>query len=86
SPNAGRSWVPLATPVVDPDAVACTVVRWCVVAGGGSGGGEVAVYVSTARVSVLTLSYVPDPVIALACATPRKCAGITPESTISFVA
>jgi hypothetical protein len=33
----------------------------------------------------LTLAYVPNAVVGVACATPTRCAGVTPTSTISFV-
>ncbi len=35
--------------------------------------------------ATLTLAYVPNPVIGVACATPTRCAGVTPSSTVSFV-
>jgi hypothetical protein len=59
-------------------------VPTCVVAGG-AGAGEIAVDVRTPSARQLTLVYVPDPILAVACATPVKCAAITQASTVSFV-
>lgn len=84
--NRGRSWASMPTSVANPDAVACTAARACVVAGGGAGGGEISTSTTPSLATRLTLAYVPDPVLAVACATPRKCVGVTQESTVSFVA
>jgi hypothetical protein len=85
STDGGATWAEMATTLQGPAAAACTNVPTCVVAGGGSGGGEIAVDVRTPHVRSLTLAYVPDPIVAAACATPVKCAAITPASTVSFV-
>ncbi len=85
SVNDGRSWASLSTAVTDPDAVACTVARSCVAGGGDGHGGQLSTFATMASESPLTLAYVPDPILAVACATPRKCVGVTQESTVSFV-
>ena len=57
----------------------------CVAAGGGSNGGAITASLRSPHPQALTLAYVPDAIVAIACATPTKCAAITPASTVSFV-
>ena len=84
STDGARAWAIVASPVTVPAGVTCAGVPTCVVGGSGVHGGAIATSVRTARPHLLTLAYVPDPVIAVACATPVKCAAITPASTVSF--
>jgi len=84
STNGGASWSAMSTSVSTPAAVTCVNMPTCVVAGG-TAAGEITVDVRTRNVRTLTLVYVPDPIVAVACATPVKCAAITPASTVSFV-
>jgi hypothetical protein len=85
STTGGRSWAPTTTTVATPLAVTCAAVPTCVVAGGGTAGGAISTGVRAKSEHALTLAFVPDPVIGVACATPAKCAAITPASTVSFV-
>ncbi|HEV3213470.1 MAG TPA: hypothetical protein VGZ03_08770 [Acidimicrobiales bacterium] len=85
STDGGLVWSAMATTIPSPAAVTCANVPTCVVAGGGAAGGEITVGVRTAHARPLTLVYVPDQIVAVGCATPVKCAAITPASTVSFV-
>ena len=85
SVNAGRSWTTLAVSVPSPGAVECTTDPTCLVAGGSSGG-AISTFVQLRHEQPLTLAYVPDPVVAVACATPTRCVAVTQASTVSVVA
>jgi len=86
STDGGAAWRAVPSPVPSPAAVACTNVPLCVVTGGSAGSGAITADVRSHRPRHLTLAYVPDPVVGVACATPIKCVAITPASTVSFVA
>jgi photosystem II stability/assembly factor-like uncharacterized protein len=85
SRNAGQSWTALAVSVPSPGAVECATDATCLV-GGGTTGGAISTFVRLLHERPLTLAYVPDPVVAVACATPTRCVAITPASTVSVVA
>jgi hypothetical protein len=85
STDGGIAWTPIASPVPAVAAVTCTLAPTCIAAGGGTGGGAITSGLRTLHPQALTLSYVPDPIVAVACATPAKCTAITPASTVSFV-
>jgi hypothetical protein len=84
SRNRGASWVRYKTSIDRPDAVVCFSATRCVAAGGSSVGGAIASYTRPNLERVLTVEFVPDPLIAVACASATRCAGITPASTVSF--
>lgn len=75
----------MATSIATPAATTCTSVPTCVAAGGDAQGGTITVGVRTHSPQALTLVYVPDPILSVACATPVKCTAITEASTVSFV-
>jgi len=84
STDGGLAWTVMAISVATPAAVTCTAIPTCVAAGGAQGG-AITVDVRTHSPRALTLVYVPDPIVAVACATPVKCTAITEASTVSFV-
>jgi hypothetical protein len=84
SRNRGASWARFATSLARPEAVACVTATTCVAAGSGSGGGAIASYRRPGVEHVLTIEFVPDPLLAVACASVTHCAGITQASTVSF--
>lgn len=84
SRNRGASWARYVTSIERPGAVTCATATTCVAAGGGPGGGAIASYVRPDHQRVLTVEYVPDPLIAIACASATRCAGITLASTVSI--
>ena len=84
SRNRGASWARYTTTISRPGAVACTSLGTCIAAGGASGG-AIASFTRPHLEHVLSTQYVPDPVIAVACASPHRCAAITAASTVSFV-
>jgi hypothetical protein len=84
STNGGTTWRTATTGVPSPSTATCALIPTCLV-GGGSTAGAIASGVRTPHETTLTLAYVPDPVIAVACATPVKCAAITPASTVSVL-
>lgn len=85
STDGGVAWTPIPSPLPAVAAVTCELAPTCVAAGGGTSGGAITSGLRTEHPTALTLAYVPDPIIAVACATPAKCAAITPASTVSFV-
>jgi hypothetical protein len=84
STDGGQTWPVSAVGPDSPATSTCVLVPTCVV-GGGSGSGAITTGIRTTTAQQLTLAYVPDPVISVACATPVKCAAITPASTVSFI-
>jgi len=86
STNGGASWVNAPTGVAMPDAVACSSAVTCLVGGGSSVGEISTVQPPPKGETPLTLAFVPDPVVGIACATSSRCAAVTPASTVSFVA
>jgi hypothetical protein len=85
STDGGLAWSPTTSPLPGVAAVTCVLVPTCVAAGGGTSGGAITSGLRTRSPTALTLAYVPDPIVAVACATPAKCTAITPASTVSFV-
>jgi hypothetical protein len=86
STDGGVAWSPTVSPLPGVAAVTCVQMPTCVAAGGGSSGGAITSSLRSPHPKALTLAYVPDAIVAIACATPTKCAAITPASTVSFVA
>jgi hypothetical protein len=83
SRNRGKSWGHYATTIKRPVAVACVTAARCVVVGGTVSGA----IESVTRPGVeraLTVEYVPDPMVSVACASATRCAGITELSTVSI--
>lgn len=83
SRNRGRSWSHAATLIERPVAVACVNATTCIVVGGANGGAIESVTRPDVA-SRLTIEYIPDPMVAVACASPTRCAGITELSTVSI--
>jgi photosystem II stability/assembly factor-like uncharacterized protein len=86
STDGGAAWSPTPAPVPGVAAVTCVQMPTCVAGGGGATGGAITTALRTAHPKALTLAYVPDAIVAIACATPTKCAAITAASTVSFLA
>ncbi len=84
SRNRGASWAHFATSIDRPGAVACVTATTCVAVGSGPRGGAITSDVRPHHERVLTVEYVPDPLIAVACASATRCAGITQASTVSI--
>jgi hypothetical protein len=83
--NGGASWAQRLSALHDPDAVACYSATGCLVGGGTSSGGELVALGATGSPRGLSLSFVPEPILALACASATKCVGVTQGSTASIV-
>lgn len=84
SVNGGASWTPRPTAVAGPDAVAC-VPTTCLVGGGSSSGGQLASIREGHAERLLSLAYVPEQIVAVACASAAKCVAVTEGSTVSVV-
>lgn len=84
SRNRGASWTRYTTSMERPVAVACVTAATCVVGGGGPGGGAIEADTRPDVDSALTVAYIPEPLVAVACASATRCAGITEESTVSI--
>lgn len=78
----GASWQLSDSPIQGAAAVACSTGT-CVL-GGGDGTGALAATTNGTSWRLLTLDYVPSPVVALGCATALRCAGVTATSTVSI--
>jgi hypothetical protein len=85
SVNGGASWAPRTTSVSAPSAIACFETTTCLVGGGTGSGGELVALPATGNARVLSLAYVPEPIVAVACASGTKCIAITEASTVSIV-
>lgn len=76
------AWHLAASPLPGPAAVACAP-GLCVL-GGGARSGALAALATASGWRPLTVSYVDQPVVGLGCATPERCAAVTPASTVSI--
>jgi hypothetical protein len=83
--NGGASWVPRTTTVFDPDAVACFEASACLVGGGSAAGGELVALRAAGKERALSLAYVPEQIVATACASATRCIAVTQASTVSLV-
>lgn len=95
--GATGAFVPVASPIATALSVSCLSGAapgaassppkpTCAVAGAdAAGAGAIVTVVGTRVARELSLAYVPDPLLAVACATLTRCAGVTETSTVSFV-
>jgi hypothetical protein len=85
SATGGRSWVVRPSLVETPTDVDCTIVPQCVVGGSANGAGALSSMLRMRHALSLSLAYVPDPILAVACASASRCAAVTQASTVGFV-